>query len=290
MTVWLDFDREQMRSRFNAEAFGFRHRLHESPLFELPRLAQLADFLFAAGGRRDVYNAAAAKRFDQAFEVNGSRPLSPGEAINTIETSNSWMVLKRVERDPEFAVIVQECMQQLAEDSPVFAPGNVVKCEGFIFVTSPGGLTPYHIDPQWSFIAQIRGRKRYRIYDVRDPSVVSADEIERYYLGETMAARYDPAKDRAVKVFDLQPGMCANQPLHAPHSAEVFAEASISMTIALVLREWEQAAHVHRANHYLRKAGLNPGPVGARPLSDSVKRLAYRATRKLARVAGVPDR
>lgn len=283
MADWLEFDTARMRSAFNTHAFGFEHRLNESSLFQLPRLASLAEFLFREGGRRDVYNAAAAKRLGDAFGVNGERNWAPGRAIEEIETSGSWVVLKRVERDPEFRELINTCLDQIGRAVPELEPQRIKKAEGFVFVTSPHGITPYHMDPQWSFLAQIRGRKTYRIHDVLDPAVISAAEIENYYAGATMAAQYDTSKDAKATVFDLAPGMCANQPLHAPHSAVVHDEYSISLSIAVVTQDWAKLVPVHLANRCLRKVGLEPAPVGDNRLLDSVKSFTYRATARAGR-------
>lgn len=98
-----------------------------------------------------------------------------------------------------------------------------------------------------------------------------------------MAAQYDTSKDAKATVFDLAPGMCANQPLHAPHSAVVHDEYSISLSIAVVTQNWAKLVPVHLANRCLRKVGLEPAPVGDNRLLDSVKSFTYRATARAGR-------
>lgn len=275
---WLSFDPEQMAGAFNSLAFMFAHVLHKSPLFELPKLAGLAEYLERRGGRRDVYNAAAGREFAQPFAANGAREWTARRAIEDIERSGSWMVLKRIEQHPEYNELVQACLGEVAQVVPAFEPWRVKQAEGFIFVTSPHGVTPYHIDPQWSFLAQIRGRKTYRIYDVLDPEIISNEEIEDYYCGQTMAARYAPEKDRKVGVFDLLPGQAVNQPLHAPHSAQVGDEYSVSFTVAVISDAWGWQGGTHRANRWLRKHGLTPAPVGRHRLADRLKSAVYGAS------------
>jgi hypothetical protein len=207
------------------------------------------------------------------------------QAIEEIETSDSWMVLKRIEKDPEYRELVESCLEQLGRAVPELARHRLRSAEGFIFVTSPRGITPYHIDPQWSFLAQLHGRKTYRIYDVLDPAVIGAPEIEEYYCGETMAARYSQEKDAKAAVFELDPGMCVNQPLHAPHSAQVGGAYSVSFTVAVISDAWAWQAPVHRANQWLRRHGVIPSPVGEHPLGDAVKGFVYRVSARLARDA-----
>jgi hypothetical protein len=284
MSRLLDFDAAQMRLSYNSDAFGFGHTLHASPLFTLRNLAELAEMLLAQGGTRDVYNAAAGKAFGDKFAPNGARGLRPGEAIEQIEKSNSWMVLKRVEKHPEYKLLVDRCFDELAAANPDFSRDHVRSVEGFIFVTSPGGVTPYHIDPQWSFMAQIRGKKTYRIYDVNDPQIISEQEIEDYYGGNVMAARHDTRKDRASTVFYLEPGMAVNQPLHAPHSAVVGDEVSIGMTVAVVSDVWADRVRLHNFNRRLRSLGMTPHRVGSNMLADLAKVTVYRSAASAVRM------
>lgn len=278
MDFLLDFDLEQMRSAFNMCAFVFAHRLQGNRLFSLSPLAKLAALLEQKGGRRDVYNAAAGTAFAETFAKNGARGLEPGCAIKEIETSGSRMVLMRIEQDPEYNEIVQECLRELSLAVPDLQPRHIQQAQGFVFVTSPHGITYYHIDPQWSFLAQIHGRKTYRIYDVHDPNVISNEEIENYYHGESMAARYNSEKDRNARVFDLAPVDAVNQLLHAPHSARAGGEYSISFTVAVVLDTCGSQKDTHRANRWRRKRGFNPAPVGCHHMADRLKGAVYRTS------------
>lgn len=287
MSDWLSFDREELARDFNARSFRFSHCLHHSPLFELSRLSRLADDLFAKGGKRDVYNAAAGKGAGDRFNVNGDRSMTPGEAVNEIATSGSWVVMKRIEQDPEYRAIVDQCVAELASAVPAFGKPHIEKAEGFIFVTSPGGVTPYHIDPQWSFLAQIRGPKRYSIYDVKDPAVVSEAEIEAFHAGDVNAAKYAPEKDAKASVYALKPGDAVNQPVYAPHVAKVGDDYSISLSIAIVSDVWSDLIPLRLANHRLRKAGLRPSPIGANPPLDAMKSFAWRAASRIGRDLGM---
>ena len=55
--------------------------------------------------------------------------------------------------------------------------------EAFIFVSSPGAVTPFHIDPEWNFLLQVRGRKIIHVFPADDRSLVSEEELERFYSG-----------------------------------------------------------------------------------------------------------
>ena len=40
--------------------------------------------------------------------------------------------------------------------------------EGFIFISSPGSITPFHMDPEYNFLLQIRGEKQISIWGGKD--------------------------------------------------------------------------------------------------------------------------
>jgi hypothetical protein len=187
------------------------------------------------------------------------------------------MVLKRIEQHRDYKELVDHCLDEIGAASPELARNNLEKAEGFIFVTSAGGLTPYHIDPQWSFLAQIHGTKHYSIYDQRNPDVISQEEIEQFVNGSTMAAVYHESKEAAVSRFELKPGMAVNQPVFAPHSASVGPnDYSISLSIALITKRWESQIATRRANRILRGWGIEPRPVGDFDALDRCKSLAFR--------------
>ena len=53
-----------------------------------------------------------------------------------------------------------------AEIEPLVArsTGAMLKREAFIFVSSPGAVTPFHIDPEHNILLQIEGRKTMNVY------------------------------------------------------------------------------------------------------------------------------
>lgn len=284
-THWIDFDETRLARDYNKRPFAFSHRLASSPLFELPRLADLAERLFAIGGKRDIYNAPAGEAPGELLGKNGGRGLSPAEAVRTIESSASWVALKRVEQIPEYREIVESCVAQLAACVPAFDTRHVEKAEGFIFVSSPRAVTPYHIDPQWAFIAQTRGEKTYRIYDVNDRAVISEAEIEELCAGDFNAALYHPSKDARAESFVMRPGDGVMQPVYAPHTAAVGDSYSVSFSVALVSDVWSNLIPLRLANRRLRAAGFNPTRIGENIVLDAVKSLAFRAAARAAKIA-----
>ncbi|HVJ67317.1 MAG TPA: transcription factor, partial [Caulifigura sp.] len=139
----LGIDAPAFKAGFNQTPFLVQHSLCEHPLFNLERLLDLAKTLpeecieYNAGKLPVSISHAETPR-------NG---LSPAETIRRISECKSWLVLKYVERDPAYKALLDECLAQVAEHSEELHPGM---CAGqaFVFITSPGSVTPLHIDPE----------------------------------------------------------------------------------------------------------------------------------------------
>src|SRR3546814_11084435 len=53
---------------------------------------------------------------------------------------------------------------------------------GWIFITSPNTVTPFHFDKEHNFILQIHGRKRIYVWDHRDTVVASEHSRDLFHL------------------------------------------------------------------------------------------------------------
>lgn len=286
----LDFDGGRLRAVFNREPHLFRHRIENNDLFHLDRLGAAAEELYRRNGKANVYAMDSARRVDQLFNTNVAGDVDLAAFVRNIGQSQSWVVLKSLELIPGFDALFRDIIADFAADLKEFCPKYAHDLRGYLFISSPGTLTPYHIDGEWSLLAQVKGRKFYRIYDVCDPNVISNDEIEEFYHGNFDAARHAPGKDATARDFVLEPGLALSQPRHAPHVVRVDPDHGYSMTLGLSLltNEWATEKAAHQANRVLRNAGLRPHAVGLDRRLDLVKSLGYRAVHKVTagRAAG----
>src|SRR3546814_19536895 len=86
--------------------------------------------------------------------------LSISETIKDIDSNGSWMVLKNVERDRDYAALLH---QSLGEILPAVKKqtGPMLHMEAFIFLSSPGRITPFHMDTEHNLqIGQATWRER----------------------------------------------------------------------------------------------------------------------------------
>ena len=274
----LDFDRSRFAADFNVRPFAVRHALADHPAFRLERLVELARRLPADTVE---YNAGDLP-LTQDPKLTPQTGLSIEETIRRIHEARSWMVLKRVEVDAEYKRVLDECLDQIEP----LAPGMRGR-QAFVFISSPGSITPYHIDHEYNFLLQARGTKYMSIFD---RTVLSEEEIERFYRGEHRNLVFDEQRARDPRTFELRPGDGVHVPVNAPHYVRNGPEASVSFSITFRTPEGDRRASVYRVNEKLRSLGVRPRRVGDAPLVDRAKYLGYalvkRVQRQLERVRG----
>jgi hypothetical protein len=277
----LQVDAHIFRECFDRRPFLIGHKLAGHPLFELSRLIQLSQILPAANVE---YNAGDIP-INQAPHSTPRNGLSAAETLRRIVQCKSWMVLKYVEHDPEYRALLLQCLAEVAPHSEPIRPGMYL-AQGFIFVSSPGSVTPYHMDPEHNFLLQIRGSKHIHLFDRYDPAIVSEEEFERHYSGAHRNLVYRDELESSGWSFDLKPAFGLHFPATAPHYVRNGAEVSVSFSITFRTPDIERRGDAHIFNAYLRRSGLRPAPVGRHPGRDAVKSFTVRAGRKVFRAFG----
>src|SRR5262249_12966360 len=159
----LHIDQESFLDHFDRLAFAHRHALADHPLFSLDAVARLA----AALPVEDVeHNPGALPIGVDARAVPRSNR-TVGETLRTIDGGGAWVALKYVEKVAPYGMLLGRCLDEIRPLAERLAPG-MCQPHAFLFVSSPGAVTPYHIDPEHNFLLQIRGRKRVTVWDPAD--------------------------------------------------------------------------------------------------------------------------
>ncbi|HKY04190.1 MAG TPA: transcription factor [Blastocatellia bacterium] len=283
----LDIDADTFGRNFNRNPFVIRHKLSGHTLFSLSSLIELSKRL-----PEDcvAYNAGDIP-VGQGLYKGPRTGLSIQETIRRIEECRSWMVLKFVERDPRYRELLDACLDEVQQLSEPLAPG-MRKREGFIFISSPGSVTPYHMDPEYNFLLQIRGSKTINIFDGEDRTVLSEEELEPFYAdpaGEYNLSFKEEYRSKAMK-FEIAPGAGLHFPATAPHWVENGPEVSISFSITFENAALYRRSIVYTANSRLRKLGVKPAPVGRSALRDSAKFYGFLALGRFRRLIKRPAR
>jgi hypothetical protein len=267
----LDLNPKVVESHLNVRPFRISHSLERHPLFELQRIIELA--------RRLPESAIEYNPGDIAVELDPSQTphngLSVDETLRRIETCGSWMVLKRVEHDPQYRALLDDCLDEVMRVAASIAPG-MKRREGFIFVSSPRSVTPFHMDQEYNFLLQIRGAKTIHIFP---RELVTDMEIEeRCALGHRNL-KFREEFQQAATTFDLRAGDGLHIPIAAPHWVENGEAVSVSFSITFQTPAAERRSALYHINGRLRQLGLMPHAVGISQFRDSAKYLAVKGLR-----------
>ncbi len=252
------------------------HRMAGHPLLAIASLAELAVRLDPAHveyNRADLPVGIA----PDAIPGNG---LSIAETIRSIEENGSWMVLKWVENDPVYKALLEKALAPIrAIVEPLTGP--MLTLQGFIFISSPGAVTPYHMDPEHNILLQIRGSKDFTVFPSVDDDLLNDVGHERYHQG---GHRNLPWRDDfAAKgtTHRLYPGDAIHVPVKSPHWIKNGPELSVSFSITWRSLWSYREADARGFNHVMRGLGVNLAAPGRFPAQNIPKSLVYRAIRRL---------
>ncbi len=275
----LCIERDRLRHDFDRVPFAISHRLCDHPLLQLPRLIELARTLPAEAVE---YNSGDLC-IGQDPALTPRTGLGVEETLQQIATRRSWMVLKYIESDPEYARLLDACLDPVEHVLADIAPG-MCRRHAFVFVSSPGAVTPFHVDFEHNFLLQLRGSKQMAVWDGEDRVVMAEEERERRVTG---APRNLPWRDEFAalgQTFALHPGDGLQVPLSSPHWVKVGSEVSISLSVTFLTASGTRRRALHTANAFLRRHGVTPREVGRSPLRDGFKFTAFRLVDRVRRL------
>jgi hypothetical protein len=268
MTRLIEIEKEAVGGEMPKKTFRVSHALSDHPLFDLERLARLAASL---PSDQVEFNGPVAPNQDP--NLTPSNGLSPEETVRRIEEARSWMVIKNVEVDPEYKALLDACLDQVAEETGGVM-GGALQRQAFIFVTSPGNVTPFHSDPELNFLLQVRGSKRMSLFDHRDREIVSAEDAE-LFPGKHRNLPYREEVEMRATHQHIEPGQGIFVPIFDPHWVQNGPEVSVSFSITWHTEETLRLVKLSYINAALRKLGMPQSDEGAQPLWDGIKVAAY---------------
>lgn len=259
---------------FDKNCFTFTHRLSNSPLFKTDQVLTLARQ--RARDPNDVYFDTGEIRVDQRWDQTPPCDMPVDELLQRIETAGAWILLRSVQEDPEYARLLDACMDEIVALSGRDLSQVRKLRDSIIFINSPHRITTYHIDRECSWLYQIQGRKTISIFEPTDRDVLPEWEIEKFWAVDNNAPTYKPQYQSRATVIELLPGQGVHIPVGAPHWVRNGPEVSVSLNINFHYLD-AITADVYRANYWLRRLGLNPTPPRVSPFKDAIKRSVYGA-------------
>jgi hypothetical protein len=122
------------------------------------------------------------------MESAPSKKYTLEEAMERIDCSGTWVILKHAEVDPEYRAMMHEIMSEIERMSGRNLREETKNLEAQIMLTSPGRVTPFHVDNECNVLMQIAGEKDLFVFDQTDREILTEPELENLWLGNWNAA------------------------------------------------------------------------------------------------------
>lgn len=259
------------RTALHRKPFLVTHPLVGHPLFKVEALVDVAKA--AAKRPGDLYaDAGDVKVTDKWGHIPmPDRPVD--EVMHRIEHAGAWIIMKHVEVDPAYARVLNEFADFVRDVSQPEDRHLLNNPEMLVLVTSPRRVTSFHFDAEINFLVQVQGSKDVWVCDPADRSIVTNEEIERYYSGHQNAGTYKPGVEEKAWHYDLQPGYAVHIPTHGAHWVKNGNAVSVSLSLNFELPN-SMYRYPAIANHGLRKLGVKPEPLGGMNSRYPLKSLA----------------
>jgi hypothetical protein len=257
-----------------------RHKLMGHPALEFANLARVIPELPPSQVMYSVRQLGTGENFEKTFQ---QRPLerSIEETLENMRTSDSYVMIQSPEKHPSFRDLhrqlladVEELMRQRGVGKAALHPHL------YLFLASPGSVTPFHLDRYSTFLLQFSGSKRVSVFPQWDEAVVTAPRLEAYVAYHDTSLPWSEEMNALGTHYEFGPGDALHIPFAAGHHVRNGAEeVSVSMSIIFNTREsvrWRNALNFnHAARRRLSRVGLSINPVGRSKLRDRVKAQAW---------------
>ena len=281
-------------SKMDRETFKFHHKLMDHPALQLDTLVRVIPELPADHVK---YSKGLMKNGDDCENAyreqrNG---LSLVETIENIRTSDSYIMVRSPQVHEAFHGVFRDLsgdVEQLLKQQFGHQEKLLLSPQLYMFIASPNGHTPFHIDRNSTMLLQFRGSKEMVIFPQWSEDVVTAERREAYAAYDSTKLPWSEEMDRLAQRFDFQPGDGLHIPFMAGHYVRNGpSDVSISMSIIFNTPESNAQLNALRFNHrvrgWMKPIGLQPTPVGRESGRDVLKSNLWRAHLKVQRMLGL---
>ena len=257
---------------FDHHPFLFRHALDTMEIFQMPALLKLAERCMQKRQFKSHYETG--EPVVDGFFGNKPTDMTLVQALERIGEDKNWIILKRIHEEPEYRAALEVFISELSELSGIDLRRKYHDPILTIFITSPNRITPYHLDGEANFLAQVQGKKSVFLYDANDPHILTIEEKEKYWTGKLQAPRWHEELADGQWRYDVAPGLGVFNPATFPHWVKNTDNVSVSVSINFK-RVRNDTIGAYRANYYARKMGLHPSVPGRSPAIDRMKNLTF---------------
>ncbi len=184
--------------------------------------------------------------------------------INDLNDKPGWLMLSDLQELPEYKEFFTKILEEFM---PGFRGGKrpLENLRGFIFVSGPQTVTPFHFDPEHNLFFQLRGEKHFSFLPPSAPFLTDEAQEHYYKTGNNILPWQDEFEQHATtNVMNIGEGMYL--PFAHPHWVSVPKTRSLSLSLTWSSKWAQQNANVHRFNGAMRKLGR---PFGIAPQSPA---------------------
>ena len=279
---WIDADSSAFRENFERKSFEVSHHLASHPLFQLPQLMDLAERTLKTRPSDLYYDMGDVAPGQKWRDTNHA--FSPLNALKQLEDSDAWFIFRSAQRDPAYAELYRHAIAEIKDMVGGHIESQISREDIIIFVTSPKRVTAYHIDRECNFILQLHGKKDLYVFDREDRQILPEVEIENFWAVDNNAPNYKPELQNRARLYKLVPGNGVHVPVNCPHWLKNGDNISVTLSVNFQFID-SVRADIYRANHHLRKLGINPTPPGRSPVRDRAKAMAFSTARAVRQAA-----
>jgi hypothetical protein len=267
---YIQVDPRVLEEDFNRRPFAFKHTLAGHPQLTLDALFDLAMRLPQA----EVLHWSGAIGISDNIDT-ASRTHRTGRSLRDtfdhIQEANSYVLIRNAQFDPQFKRLMDDILDEVEVETDPIEPGMCQRI-AYIFIASPGSVTPYHMDRDINFHFNVLGTKWISIWDPFDRLVLPESGLETLFSDWTAPRpAYSSTYEPRARTFELRAGDGVHHPFTAPHAVRYADEVSASFTVTFNTRATNRRAAAHFINRSLRRLGVEPTPVGRSPVQDELK-------------------
>ncbi|NDZ15872.1 cupin [Variovorax sp. WS11] len=253
------------------------HNFHEHPLFQVAELIKLGKELapleqcrFMRPGLTPASVIAHDSRHPDGRSID--------EFFERLEEPASSVALYNIEVIPRYQALLWAVVG-IMQDSVEAEQPDVFRVNGFVFISAPPSVTPFHIDRENNFWLQLHGRKIMNVWDHRDRRIVPAEAVEDFIVTHSLRkVRYREEFRTHSQEFHARPGDGVYFPSTSPHMTRSDPDwtgpgdrVSISIGVTFYTSITRKVARVHQVNRVMRRCGLSPRYPGESPRTDAFK-------------------
>ncbi len=242
-------------------SFGLNHTLADHQALSIENLAKVAAELPT---ENVLYSKALTElniNFDKALYKDKAPDFT--KVVETIRISNSYIAIKSPELHPSFKDLYSDLIGDLSELMQANGSGvNPIEPTLWLFIASPGAVTPFHFDRFSNVVMQIRGSKEFAVFPPGVEEVISQKVTEAYMDWTPVDIPWTECRDKYALKYNFKVGEAIHIPFTSGHYVKNGTEdISISLSIFFHTDETLKLSKAMKFNNHIRRFGFSPKPI-----------------------------